>query len=446
MRKKISIILIAAISVAVLSVSCFAGCTQNGADGKSAYQIAVDNGFEGTEEEWLQSLKGADGQDGQDGLDGQDGQDATIGVQDLYDAYRAEHPDATLDDFLDAFLDIDYTNSVADVANSIIKSGVAITAASRFATSLGSGVIYRTSGEDAYIITNYHVVYDTYSRSVASDLNVYIYNRYSSDDAIEAQFLGGSSSYDIAILKATSPVFADRDLTQAAEVDAGEPQLGETCIAVGTPEELQFSVTQGIVSTQSEYIYTQVLGSSMAASRVRVFRTDTALNSGNSGGGVFNAQGQLIGIANAKSNDSTVDNICYAIPAVIAVNIADNIIDGNGTSYLLNITVTNEGHTTTYYDSETGSIVTTESVVVSEIASNSVCSGMLQVGDRLVKIEIVRDGEVVDSCNILRVYNASEFMLKVRDGDSLRVTYERGGTQYTTSDLAASSCQKTSLS
>ena len=223
-------------------------------------------------------------------------------------------------------------------------------------------------------------------------------------------------------------MFADSDLTEAAKVDTGTPQLGEICIAVGTPEEMQFSVTQGIVSTQSEYIYTNVLGNMAQTSRVRVFRTDTALNSGNSGGGVFNSDGELIGIANAKSSESDVDNICYAIPAIIAVNIADNVIETGGSKFVLGVTLSNNGETTTVYDSESGEIRTVETVAVSGINSGSVCEGVLQTGDILTSIDLIRGGEVVESCTIERVFNATEFLLKARVGDTVRINYTRGGT------------------
>lgn len=422
MRSKRLLAAITLTLVCALTLVCFAGCAQ---DGKSAYQIAVDNGFEGTEAEWLESLKGSDGADG---ADGSDGEDSTITVQDLFDAYAETHPGATMDDFLDAYLDFEYTQGFENIAGKVIKSGVAITASSRFSSSLGSGVIYKIDGETAYIITNYHVVYDQSSRGIASDIHVYIYNRYSGDDAIAARFLGGSSDYDIAILEATGEVFADSDLTEAAKVDTGTPQLGEICIAVGTPEEMQFSVTQGIVSTQSEYIYTNVLGNMAQTSRVRVFRTDTALNSGNSGGGVFNSDGELIGIANAKSSESDVDNICYAIPAIIAVNIADNVIETGGSKFVLGVTLSNNGETTTVYDSESGEIRTVETVAVSGINSGSVCEGVLQTGDILTSIDLIRGGEVVESCTIERVFNATEFLLKARVGDTIRINYTRGGT------------------
>lgn len=424
-RKLFACLAVATVA-AVIALTCFVGCATSGEDGKSAYELAVEAGFEGSLTEWLDSLKGADGADGADGENGKDAEDVT--VDDLYEAYVAEHPEATMDDFLDAYLDLTVSTDLQQVTASVIKSGVAITVSSTASTSLGSGVIYKIDGQTAYIITNYHVVYDEYIGGIPSDIDVYIYNRYNSDDAIPAQYLGGTASSDIAIIKAVSPVFEDGNLTRAAVVNTQEPQPGETCIAVGVPEEMQFSVTQGIVSTQSEYINTQVMGSYNPASRVRVFRTDTALNNGNSGGGVFNAQGELIGIANAKNNESGIDNICYAIPAVIAVNIADNVIETNGgAKFVLGITLTNNGDTTTVYDSETDTIVTVETVTVSAINSGSVCEGVLQAGDVLTSIDIVREGTTVETCTINRVYNATEFLLKARVGDTVRLNYTRDG-------------------
>lgn len=396
----VSIIIIVSMLAVVLS-SCL------GEKGMSAYEIAVKNGFEGTEQEWLDSLKGQNGENGKDGYT----------IDDLYNAYKQEHPDATMSDFFEAYLDITYdsTPGITSVAQQALKSGVGIVCKGTRVTSLGSGVIYKIDGNTAYIITNYHVIYDTYSKSYASDIKVYIYNRYFDSDAITATVIGASKDNDIAVIKATADVFAS-DIVKAVTVNTSEPVIGQMTFAVGCPGELQFSVTSGIVSVQSEYISTAY------SDNVRVFRTDTALNGGNSGGGMFNEYGELIGIADAKSSDTSDDNMCYAIPAILAVNVADNIIETNGGSrVLLGITVSADSMTTS--ENENGIIETFYNVVVSEVSAGALAQNSLKAGDVIKSVKI-NDGETIA---VNSVYNLTEHMYKVRLGDSITFNIVRDG-------------------
>ena len=101
--------------------------------------------------------------------------------------------------------------------------------------------------------------------------------------------------------------------------------VGESAIAIGNPEGNGFSTSLGIVSVDSEYI--EMTGADGVTNvEFRVMRIDTAVNGGNSGGGLFNSKGELIGIVNAKIQSTTVENIAYAIPSNLAAAVADNII------------------------------------------------------------------------------------------------------------------------
>ena len=111
----ICVLLITALT-AVLLCSCIQMSSSD-----SAYDIAVKNGFEGTEKEWLESLKGEDGKDGTDGTDGKDG----YTLQDLIDSYLENNPGSTVDDFY-ASLGIDVTPSITDVVQDALKSSVGI--------------------------------------------------------------------------------------------------------------------------------------------------------------------------------------------------------------------------------------------------------------------------------------------------------------------------------
>ena len=108
-------------------------------------------------------------------------------------------------------------------------------------------------------------------------------------------------------------------------VNSDNLQAGDVAIAIGNPENNGISTTQGIISLESEYI--EMANSNNTDSiTYRVMRVDTGINSGNSGGGLFNANGDLIGIVNAKMVDTSIESIGYAIPSNIVINVSDNII------------------------------------------------------------------------------------------------------------------------
>ena len=116
-------------------------------------------------------------------------------------------------------------------------------------------------------------------------------------------------------------------------------------------------------------------------------RVDTAVNSGNSGGGMFDGKGNLIGIVNAKIVDDGVENIGYAIPSNVAIAIAENIIHYcHGTDVervqraLLGITV-NATDSKAVYDGETGCVTISETVSVYEVGEGTLAHGVLQKGD-----------------------------------------------------------------
>ena len=105
--------------------------------------------------------------------------------------------------------------------------------------------------------------------------------------------MGGTITYDIAVLRAkTSDVLARNEDAQPVKL-ADEYHVGETAIAIGNPEGDGLSVTQGVISTESEYI---TLSIDDTPRSYRSIRIDTALYSGNSGGGLFNKSGELIRI------------------------------------------------------------------------------------------------------------------------------------------------------
>jgi serine protease Do len=157
-------------------------------------------------------------------------------------------------------------------------------------------------------------------------------------------------------------------------------------------------------------------------------RTDAAVNHGNSGGGLFNDKGEVIGIVNAKNTSSATDNIGYAIPSNVAKAVAENILyycDGktetNVYRCMLGITV-GINALTPVYDTETGKVYKNETVVVKELTSNSAVAGLLQEGDVINSITI--DGV---KRNVTRTYHVIDTMLYARVGSSVIINVTRGG-------------------
>ena len=419
-RKRILTFIVIAM-IAVLAAVFLVACTNDGKDGESAYEIAVRNGLEGTETEWLESLKGetgAPGSAGKDGTDGTDGKDGYT-LDDLMANYLENNPGATEDDFY-ASLGLDVTPSITSVVQSALKSSVGIICTNTRSSSAGAGVIYKLNGNTAYIITNYHVIYDSYNGGYSKNIKVYLYNLVLEDQLIDATVVGASKDNDIAVIEATSDMFLE-DTVKAVTVNTTAPVAGQATFAIGTPSLYTFSVTSGIVSVESEYITTAY------SANVRVYRTDTALNSGNSGGGMFNENGELMGISDAKSSDTTDDNVCYAIPASLAVSVADNIIENGGKRFLLGVNM-DLSDIDTFVDAD-GIIRTAYTYTVSSVNSGAAATGKIETGDVMVSVAINdEEGVIIDTS-----FKAQEYLMNARPGDTIKVTVLRNGETVTVS-------------
>ena len=212
-----------------------------------------------------------------------------------------------------------------------LRSVVSVYAGFGSNTSAGSGVIYKLNvvAGSAFIITNYHVVYHS-SYGVSESISCYLFGMESADYAIPATFVGGSPNYDIAVLriddsKIIRAAGARGSIAAASLANSDYVFPGQSAIAIGNPNASGISVTSGIVSVDSEQLSMQSSTGSGYV-QLRVIRIDTAVNSGNSGGGLFDEDGKIIGIVNAKIASTSVENIGYAIPSNVARAIADNII------------------------------------------------------------------------------------------------------------------------
>lgn len=312
--------------------------------------------------------------------------------------------------------------------------------------SEGSGVIYQMdkANGDAFIITNYHVVYDASSNTengISNDISVYLYGSEIEEKAIKATYVGGSLYYDIAVLRVeNSEILKESTACEIDVADSDKIVVGDSAIAIGNAQGLGISSTSGVISVDSEYI-TMTAADEKTKVSFRVMRVDTAINSGNSGGGLYDDKGNLIGIVNAKIIYDGVENIGYAIPSNVAVSIAENIIDycyGTDTERVqrafLGITVS-ALDSKAVYDSTTGLISIKETVSVYEVSSGSLADGVLQAGDVLVSATI--NGNTTE---ITRQYHIIDMMLDVRVGDVVILNILRGGEEKTVSITITEDC------
>lgn len=227
-----------------------------------------------------------------------------------------------------------YSNTTVFAANKILPSIVGIqvtytattnsifgfsTPITSEATATGSGIII---SEDGYIVTNNHVVdsksssssYSYYNISDATSVKVKLHG---SDELYDAKIVGKDSQTDLAVLKIDKS-----GLTAAEFANSDEVAVGEFAMAVGSPLGLDTTVTQGIIGAVNRKVESE--GTTYVC-----IQTDAAINSGNSGGALVNADGKVIGINTLKLSGSGVEGIGFAIPINSTLSVIDDLIEHN---------------------------------------------------------------------------------------------------------------------
>ena len=300
--------------------------------------------------------------------------------------------------------------SPADLYEQNVNSTVGITISGETSSRYGYGYTYQASGSgfiitsDGYILTNYHVISGSKSVTVAT----YDHNTY------DAKVIGYDASNDIAVIKIDA-----ENLTPVTLGDSDTLRVGESVYAIGNPlGELTFSLTGGIVSALSRNVQTEA-GTSMS-----LIQTDCAINSGNSGGALFNTRGEVIGITNAKysssgmGSEAEIDNIGFAIPINSVKRIVTSIIE-NG--YVLKPYI---GITVSPLSEETANIIGIKAgAVVQDVTEDAPADKAgLKSHDVIVK---VGDTDINDSNDLVQVISKSD------PGDVLTFHIYRQGQEIT---------------
>ncbi|MGX7040767.1 PDZ domain-containing protein [Leuconostoc lactis] len=183
--------------------------------------------------------------------------------------------------------------------------------------SEGSGVIYKKSGDAAYVVTNNHVI------NGAAQIQVMLHD----GQKVTATLVGKDAMTDLAVLK----IAADKVTTTAAFGDSNKIQVGQKVLAIGSPLGAQYasSVTEGIISAKKRLVESSSEdGQNYGGSTV--IQTDAAINPGNSGGPLINFAGQVIGINSMKLSSSasgtSVEGMGFAIPSNQVVDIVNKLV------------------------------------------------------------------------------------------------------------------------
>lgn len=273
--------------------------------------------------------------------------------------------------------------------------------------STGSGFVFKIDDKYGYILTNYHVI------SGGNEVSVVFTNN--KDEKVT--IVGYDEYSDIAVLAVDKSLV----LSTAQIGSSNNMRIGDTTFAVGTPVDssvYSWSVTRGILSGKDRMV--QVDNYVMS-----VLQTDTAINSGNSGGPLCNSNGEVIGITNMKLASSQIEGMGFAIPIEDAVKNAETIISGKKIRRpYLGISIYDSN---SYFNNTSG-------VYVESVEKNGAADKAgIKSGDKIIKV------------NGVKIANTSYFryqLYKYNIGDKIKITIERNGIEKTLTVTLAGSGDK----
>lgn len=287
-------------------------------------------------------------------------------------------------------------------------------------SSNGTGFVYDQDDKSAYILTNSHVIDGATSVKV----------KFTNEVIENVEIVGNDSYSDIAVLKIDK-----NKVLKIAELDEEDTlRVGDTVFAIGAPldNEYSWTVTRGILSGKDRLVDVSTGTSQTADWVMSVLQTDAAINSGNSGGPLANANGEVIGITNMKLVSSGVEGIGFAIPISDAINYAKQLREkGIIERPFLGISMLDATDTFNLSRYRISLDANQEGAVVIETQKGSPASDAgLKLGDVITKIG---DYEVTS------VARLKYYLYKYAPGDKVEITYLREGkTKTATLKLAKS--------
>jgi len=325
----------------------------------------------------------------------------------LLSAALQGHIDITAASVIDKILEIEATsaNSVVGIRN-LNNNGVI--------QAVGSGVIYKHVGNKYYVLTNNHVIEDGVAFTVV----------FENGDEIGAILRGVDNLVDLAVLY----FFSDEEYEVAEFGNGSELRKGEIVIAVGHPTGFNYfgSMTMGIISGLNRYF--DIDNDGIKDMFVGYIQHDAAINSGNSGGALFNLEGQLIGVNVIKLSSVNIEGMGFAIPIdLVAAIIAD--IEEFGYSIqkpVLGIRFVDIKNNEAFFIQN--EIDLPEGIIngffILEVSENATMDGYLQPGDILIQIGdvvIESSNQFVEEFSVYRVGDIIDIVV-IRNNETILIT------------------------
>ncbi len=282
---------------------------------------------------------------------------------------------------------------VQKVGNSVVEISTSSVVTDRFygqyvTSGAGSGVIITQNDDAGYLITNHHVVDD------AKEIVVRLTNK----DEYVATLIGSNKSLDLAVLRIEKR--ADETFTVAPIGDSSKLIVGQDIVAIGNPlGSLGGTVTDGIISALDRNV--SIDGVSMT-----LLQHNAAINPGNSGGALFDMMGNLVGVVNAKTSESGIEGLGFAIPVNIAFEYFKDVMRAAAIGASVDYGYVEYNNERVYgvyvvkaYEESPferlDRIVTINGTQIKTLDDFYSCIGDFNVGD-ILEIEIVRDNTQIE--------------------------------------------------
>jgi len=255
--------------------------------------------------------------------------------------------------------------------------------------STGTGFVYEVDGNKVYILTNHHVI----------DKGTEIYVQFTDGNTVKVNVVGSDKYADIAVLSMEA-----NDSVKVASIGSSDSlRVGDTVFAVGAPLDATTysgTVTRGIISGKNRLVSVSVSNSNTSDWVMSVLQTDAAINSGNSGGPLANANGEVIGITSLKLVNSGVEGMGFAIPIETAMEYAQKIKNGEKIERpYLGVSMANFSDARQLLYPKLEDLDISSGVYISKIEKDSpAAKAGMKVGDVIIKA----DGEEITTLAYLR--------------------------------------------
>ena len=358
----------------------------------------------------------SNGKDGKDGKDGEDGE--SLDIQDIYTTYKnLTEQEISFEEFLEIYLEVG-VDDTTKVAAKCLQSCVII----KTNGFTGSGVVVKIDEDYTYILTNCHVLLNEAGTAINTSFTCLFYGV--DEIQIPLTYVGCSKKYDLGVLKASNSALKSAGIITKAITFAEDYHVGNTAIAIGNALGEGLSVTRGIVSVKREDRTFSIANNNRT---IPCMRIDTSIYHGNSGGGLFNTKGELIGITNGGQEE--YEHMNFAIPVSVAKPISEKLIEESLNTVMLGVTVQESENIYRYYPS-LGYGRQEEKIEITQIQDSGIASRTdLQVGD-VIKSIIIDDKEY----SIYVDYNIVDSLLNCREGSKLKLKILRINEEIITSE------------